>query len=95
MLFTSKSPLFPFIFDSTPIFSYNYRLSSAALRQNGEKTRNRGALSVGALGRKVGSSLLKNLCQHNSNMADVGALVAPSDAILSPPFHMLFLYRSA
>ena len=49
----------------------------------------------GALGRKVGSSLLKNLCQHNSNMADVGASVAPSDAILSPLFHMLFLYRSA
>ena len=95
MLFTSKSPLFPFIFDFTPIFSYNYRRSSAALRhaQNAEKMRNQGA--VGALGRKVGSSLLKNLRQHNSNMADVGALVAPFDAIPSPLFHILFLYRSA
>ena len=46
MLFTSKSPLYPFIFDSTPILSYNYRRSSAALRQNGEKLRNRGALFV-------------------------------------------------
>ena len=95
MLFTSKSPLSPFIFDFTPIFSYNYRRSSAAIRQNAEKMRNQGALLVGALGRKVGSSLLKNLRQHNSNMADVGALVAPFDAILSPLFHMLFLYRSA
>ena len=46
MLFTSKSPLYPFIFDFTPILSYNYRRSSAALRQNGEELRNRGALFV-------------------------------------------------
>ena len=47
------------------------------------------------LGKKVGPSLFKNLCQYNSNMADVVALVAPSDAILSPLFHMPFLFRSA
>ena len=36
MLFTSKSPLSPFIFDFTPIFSYNYRSSSAAMQRKWE-----------------------------------------------------------
>lgn len=58
-------------------------------------TSNRGGnRDLEALGKKVGPSLFKNLCQYYSNMADVVALVAPSDAILSPLFHMLFLYRS-
>lgn len=81
MLFTSESPISPFIFDFTPI-----RLTTS------NRGGNRG---LEALGKKVGPSLFKNLCQYNSNMADVVALVAPSDAILSPLFHMLFLYRSA
>ena len=83
MLFTSESPISPF-----NLFSISHPSCLTTSNRGGNR-------DLEALGKKVGPSLFKNLCQYYSNMADVVALVAPSDAILSPLFHMLFLYRSA